>query len=149
MPFDTEIPMIARQLVVAALVLGLGLGSGCSKSSTSEASSESSSGSSSSSSGSSSGPSRYVKDVRQYTYEYVLSGGEFSQFSRGIGPIAEKRGVADWENDADTYDGIGRGLKKTGVTGARFELLKEQLAGSDPQRTAWIQAAYEKEKEKD
>jgi hypothetical protein len=142
--------MIARLLIIALLGLSLAFGAGCSKSSTSEASSDSSSGSSGSSgssSGSSSGPSRYVKDVREFTYQFVMTGGEFTEFAQGIGPIAQKRGVADWENDEGTYEGIGRGLKKTGISGARFELLKQQLAGSNPQRAAWIRAGYDKEKD--
>ena len=136
--------MPARVFVLVLVALALALG--CSKSSTSEASSESSSDSSASSSGSSSGPGRYVREVRDYTYQYVLSGGSLEEFARGLGPIAEKRGVADWENDPQTYEGIGRGLKRTGVSGERLEQLKQQLADSNPEREAWIQKAYDKQK---
>jgi hypothetical protein len=129
-------------LVLVALALTLG----CSKSSTSEASSGSSSDSSASSSGSSSGPGRYVREVRDYTYTYVLSGGSIEDFARGLGPIAANRGVADWENDPQTYEGIGRGLKRTGVSGSRLDLLKVQLSESNPNREAWIQKAYDKQK---
>jgi len=136
--------MPARVLLLVLVVVTMALG--CSKSSTSEASSEGSSDSSASSSGSSSGPSRYVREVRDYTYQFVLSGGPIEEFPRGLGPIAEKRGVADWENDQDTYEGIGRGLKRTGVSGERFESLKEQFSDSDPGRAAWILEGYEKQK---
>jgi hypothetical protein len=136
--------MPARVFLLVLVSLALALG--CSKSSTSEASSEGSSDSSASSSGSSSGPSRYVREVRDYTYQFVLSGGPIEEFSRGLGPIAEKRGVADWESNEDTYEGIGRGLKRTGVSGARLESLKQQFADSNIEREAWIQKAYEKQK---
>ena len=136
--------MRARVFLLVLVALALTLG--CSKSSTSEASSESSSDSSASSSGSSSGPGRYVREVRDYTYTYVLSGGSLEDFARGLGPIAAKRGVADWENDPQTYEGIGRGLKRTGVSGARLDLLKVQLSESNPDREAWIQKAYDKQK---
>jgi hypothetical protein len=86
--------------------------------------------------------------VRDYTQQYVLSGGELSDFSRGLGPIAKKRGVADWENDKSTYEGIGRGLKLTGVSGARLEQLKGRFAGGDLERATWIQTAYDKQKAK-
>ena len=144
--------MSIRSVGVLALLFSLALlpaSLGCSKSSTSEASSESSSrssGSSSGSSGSSSGPSRYVKDVRDYTQQFVLSGGELSSFAPGVAKIAEKRGVTNWEQDRETYEGIGRGLKKAGVSGQRLELLKTELGRGNPKGPQWIQKGFDSEK---
>lgn len=134
-----------------ALLLAVALlaAPGCFKSSTSQASSESSSdssGSSSRSSASSSGSSRdsvYESDVADYTKQWALSGGDVESFRSGLGPIAEKDGITDWENDENTYEGIGAGLKKSGVKGQRFEQLKGTLAGSNPKSPDWIQSGYD------
>lgn len=142
-------PRTLTILVVALSLGGLAVGIGCSKSSTSEASSQSSSkssSSSSSSSASSSGPSRYVRDVRDYTREFVLSGGELSTFSLGVGKIAEKRGVSNWEQDKETYEGIGRGLKLSGVSGQRLERLEQELSGPNPESRKWMREGYDSEK---
>jgi hypothetical protein len=136
-----------RFLLLIALIAGLAA-TGCSKSSTSEASSESSSKSSASSSGSSSkssGPSGYVRDVRDYTAEWVLSGGDEGAFKRRVAEIAKKDGITDWEQDESTYRGIGRGLKKAGLSGQRFSDVSLKLAASDPQRTQWIQKGFDDE----
>jgi hypothetical protein len=134
----------------ATLFLALSLpllASGCIfKSSTLQASSESSSGSSASSSRSSSGPSAYTKDVASFTREWVLGGGDVTAFRRGVAQIAERRGVTDWEQDRNTFDGIGRGLKKSGVTGARMATLKGELSGPNSESAAWIQKGYDSEK---
>jgi len=140
-----SVRIVSALTVVLSLAL-LPAAMGCFKSSTSQASSESSSKSSSSSSGSSSGPSRYVKDVRDYTQQFVLSGGEISTFAAGVAKIAEKRGVTNWEQDQETYEGIGRGLKKTGVSGQRLEGLKAELGGTNTNAPQWIQKGYDSEK---
>lgn len=138
----------------ACLIALLASAGGCSKSSTSQASSDSSSdsstsssGSSGSSSGSSSGPSRYVRDVRDYTEQFVLSGGDFESFRLQLGKIAEKHGVTNWEQDRDTFEGIGRGLKKARVSGGRLdELEKELTTGANAQAAEWLRKGYKDEK---
>jgi hypothetical protein len=145
-----ENPKLSSRSLAIVLVLCTALaGSACLTSSTFEASSESSSRSSASSSGSSSpssGPSAHVREVRDYTAEWILSGGDIRFFRRQLGGIAEKNGVSDWEQDEDTYRGIGRGLKKVGVGGARLRQMKKDLAGPNPESQQWIQAGYDSEK---
>lgn len=134
---------------VAALVLagGCSISDSISKSSGSFSdSSGSSSDSSGSSSGSSSGPSRYTRDVRDYTEQFVLSGGEFSNFRPRLAEIAEKRGVTNWEQDQDTYEGIGRGLKRARVSGDRLKQLENELAGPNPKSIEWMRKGYDNEK---
>lgn len=131
--------------VVLAASVSLVTAIGCFKSSTLQASSESSSASSASSSGSSSGPSGYVRDVREATRQWLLSGGSVESLQLEISRIAARRGVSDWEQDEETYLGIGRGLKKAGVRGERYELLQQQLAGPNPDSAKWIQAGYKSE----
>jgi hypothetical protein len=139
-----------RVLLLFVLIAGLS-STGCFKSSTSQASSESSSKSSASSSGSSSpssGESAYVIDVRDFTAEWALSGGDAGAFKRRVTEIAKEDGITDWEQDEGTYRGIGRGLKKAGLSGKRYSEVSAELAGSDPQRTQWIQDGFDAEKKK-
>ena len=145
--------MSIRLLFVSLVCVTATAGFGCFKSSTSQASSESSSRSSSvssrSSSGSSSASSRegpYITDVRDYTSEWVLSGGDAEAFRRGVSAIAEKDGITNWEQDDATYEAIGRGLKKSGARGDRYQQLKSTLGGSDAKAATWIQQGYDKEK---
>jgi hypothetical protein len=139
---------VIRMLLLSILIVSLAA-IGCSKSSTSEASSESSSNSSSSSSGSSSassGNTAYINDVRDYTAEWVLSGGDPAAFKRRVSEIATKGGITDWEQDEATYTGIGRGLKKAGLSGDRLTQVSTELSGSDPQRAEWVKKGYDAEK---
>jgi len=142
-------------LAIAALATSA---TGCIfKSSTSQASSESSSASSSGLSRSLTSPSRssspssreadYALDIRDYTAEWVLSGGDNDSFERRISQIAKEDGITDWRQDDSTYRGIGRGLKKAGLKGDRYKDVAAQLGGSDPQRMQWIQKGYDAESE--
>ena len=136
-----------RIVPLAILCLALASGLGCFKSSTSQASSESSSGSSASSSGSSSPSSRegpYKDDVRDYTSQWVLSGGDPSGFRAGIAPIAEKHGITNYESDELTFEGIGMGLKKAGLSGDRYEQVKGTLAAGNAEAGKWIDKGYKK-----
>ena len=75
----------------------------------------------------------------------VLSGGDVPSFHRKLGEIAEDNGITDWEQDQATYVGIGRGLKKAGIKGARLDDLKGRLAGPNPKSSGWIQSGYDAE----
>ncbi len=75
----------------------------------------------------------------------MLSGGEVGAFKRRVAEIAKQDGITDWEQDEGTYRGIGRGLKKAGLSGQRFSDVSANLAGSDPKRTQWIQKGFDAE----
>lgn len=132
--------------VAASVALG---GCGVFKSSTSQASSESSSKSISSpirslskSSKSSSPEASYRGDVAEATRSWTLTGGETAALQHDISRIAAEAGISDWEGRQSTWEGVGRGLKRAGVSGARFEQLKGKLAGGSPERAQWIDAGY-------
>jgi hypothetical protein len=86
-----------------------------------------------------------VRDVREATRQWLVSGGEIQDLRLEISRIASKRGVSDWEQDEQTYLGIGRGLKRAGVMGERYERLKSQLAGPATDSQKWIDAGYKSE----
>jgi hypothetical protein len=144
----------ALQLTTSALALAVALapGAGCSFSHSSKSSSdsvsgssESVSGSSRSSSGSSSPESeqaRYEQDVADYTEAYVISGGSDGGFLRGVGDIAEKRGISDWESHERTWEGIGRGLARVHVSEVQLDVYKANWSGGDPTKVKAIEKGY-------
>jgi len=135
-----------RLTALIALLLVVPLGCSFSHSSASSAGSSKSSGASSKSSASSSqGSSTQTSrdDVRDYTYAYVSSRGDLDAFQRGLGDIAQSRGVTNWEEDTATYVGIGAGLAKARVTGVPYETFKQNLGRSDSSKMAAIQQGYD------
>ena len=76
----------------------------------------------------------------------MLSDGNPESFRLKASGIAEKNGITNWEQDDSTYEGIGRGLKKSGVKGNRYQQLKSQLGGANAEAGKWIQKGYDKEK---
>jgi hypothetical protein len=136
-------------LVVLAALGPLGCSISTSPSDSLETSSDSS-GSVSDSSGSSSGSSSpeskeaaYRDDVRDYTAAYVRAGGRIADFDRTLGGLARSRGITNWEDNMATYEGIGRGLGKSGVSGVELDTYVQNLAGGDPKKVAAIQKGYE------
>jgi hypothetical protein len=131
-------------VVIASLAV---VGSGCSISTSPSDSSEASSDSSGSSSRSSSPESAeasYRDDVRDYTAAYVKSsGGRAADFNAKLGELARNRGIANWEDNMTTYDGIGRGLAKAGVTDVERDTYVANLSGGDPKRAAAIRKGYD------
>ncbi len=121
-----------------------------SSSDSSQSSSESVSGSSRSVSGSSSpepqSARRYEQDVADYTETYVVSGGGDGGFLRGIGDIAEKRGVSDWESDANTWLGIGRGLARVNPSNVQLEVYKASWTGGDAAKIQTLEKGYASER---
>jgi len=111
-------------------------------------SSKSSSKSSKSSSGSPQAEietTRYRDDVELFTEAWLASGGGASRrdFLGALGDVAEKRGITDWESDATTWEGIGRGLGRAGLSQAALEAYKHSWAGDDRGHRALIQRGYD------
>jgi hypothetical protein len=125
--------------VLAVILLAL---QGCSFS----ASSESSSDSSASSSASSSPPSKealYRDDVRDYTAAYVKSGGNIADFNAKVSQLAQARGITNWEENMATYEGIGQGLAKAGVSGVAYDTYVTNLSRGDPAKADAIRKGYQ------
>jgi len=133
-------------LVLAFTVLAL---NGCSFSHSSKGSSESSSTIVSSPFESSSASvggheKKYEEEVMGYTSAYVRSSTEdYAGFSKGLGEIAEKYGITNWEAEPTTYQAIGQGLKKAGVTGTEYESFKTNLSAGDATKMQDIEKGYQ------
>jgi len=137
---------IVTSLFLATWLVLMGTGCSISESISRSVSSPfewSSSSSASSSASSGAREEAYRNDVRDYTAAYVQSGGEYSAFTRGLGNIASKHGVSDWESDDNTWVGIGQGLKKAGQTPAQLSVWKTNLTNGDAHKAAAMQQGYD------
>lgn len=133
--------------LLPALVLFLALGA-CSFSHSSRSSSKSASSpfkSISRSSGSSGAERRtYQKEVRQFSFAFARSGGDPAAFRRGVGAVAEKHGITNWEEDAETLRSIGAGMRDAGIGETEMRSLTQELVGSDPNRMEQVEKGYQK-----
>lgn len=142
-------------VLIFACAVAISQLTGCSFSASSESSSDSSASLSDSASSIISSPSsvsgktkKYVNDVADYTAAYVKSsepGADYSSFRKGLSEIAEKRGIANWDQQDSTYVAIGKGLKKGGVEGSAYEIYKKNLGNSNSQYMQNIEKGYESE----
>jgi hypothetical protein len=134
-----------RALAVAALAAACLWSAGCSfyYSSRSISDSVESSSRSSSSSSPGSNESAYREDVSDYVLAYVTSGGSESGLMSGIGDLAAKRAISDWESEPYTWEGIGRGLGRTRISEVELDVYKKNWSGGDPVRMAGIQKGFE------
>lgn len=88
---------------------------------------------------------RYRDDVEVFTEAWIASGGGASSraFLGALGDLAEKRGITDWESDATTWEGIGRGLGRSGLNRTELEAYKHSWARDDSGHRALIQRGYD------
>ena len=132
------------------LLLSAALLSGCSISHSVSSSSDSSR-SISRSSTSSSGPEvsdetkkAYVKDVETYVAAIGRSDIGPEEFMRGIGSIAKRHAITDWESYDFTYTAIGKGLKKARLSKDEIDTLPylKPLVAGDAKRLGLIKKGY-------
>jgi len=137
------------QALTAAIIFSVI--AGCSFSESSKSSSGSSKGSSNSVSSIVSSPSRsskkdlrYQDEIVDYTVAYVKSStADYASFQKGLGEIAAREGIVNWEEDPRTYIAIGMALKKAGLEGIAYETYKKNLAGADYGKMQDIQKGYD------
>jgi hypothetical protein len=98
---------------------------------------------SSSSSSPSGSESAYREDVRDYTYAWVRSTSTGKDFDDGLGEIAKKHGISNWQDDRTTWVGVGEGLAKARVTQSELEAYKRSLSDGDSDHMAAIQSGYQ------
>jgi hypothetical protein len=141
-----------RAAAVAGLAAIVVLTQACSFSASSKGSSNSSESSSDSSASSSrssspeSAESQYRSDVREYTAAYVKTGGQFDAFRRGIGDLAKKHNITNWEDNSVTYEGIGEGLGESGASDLQLKAYMDGLAGQDAAKRASMRRGYDAKK---
>jgi hypothetical protein len=140
--------MTHRDKHVVLGVLVLTAAAGCSFSDSSVSISKSISSPFQSSSASSPSAEAYQNDVADYTYAYVISGGQFDTFMKGLGGVAERHGVSNWEADDATYIGIGQGLGKAKFTQTQVDAFAKNVTNGDARKTKLVQQGYEAARQK-
>jgi hypothetical protein len=117
----------------------------CSFSHSSGSFSDSSASSSSSSDSSGSDESKFRDDVAHYTEAFVEAGGNQEEsFLAGLGDLARKRGVSDWEAEPSTWEAIGRGLGHTDVNEAQRAAYEAAWAGGDEEKQSAMARGFAK-----
>jgi len=116
-------------------------------------SSDSSSNSSTSSSDSSGGDpapaeQAYRDDVRDYTASVLLAAGGFAglrldAFQNGLGAVARRHGIANWEVRSATWRGMGAGFARARASQEQLDRLKQSLAATRPEQQRALQDGYE------
>ena len=121
---------------------------GCSFSDSSVSISKSISSPFQSSSASSPSAQAYQNDVADYTYAYVISSGQVDTFMTGLGSIAERHGVTNWEADDATYIGIGQGLGNAEFTQTQVDVFARNVTNGDAKKTKLVQQGYDTARQK-
>ena len=86
----------------------------------------------------------YRDDVREYIYAYVDADGEILDFEDGLGQIAARHGVFNWDASDATYAAIGAGLAQAQVSSSDLDDFKRTLGRSDPSKMTQIQRGFDR-----
>jgi len=95
-----------------------------------------------SSSDSSGADTAYRDDLRVLTLATLESSGGEEGFLRGIGEVAERYGIVDWEGIPETYVAIGEGLREAGLSLEEARAFSRRIFGDDPRAEALVGRAY-------
>ena len=85
----------------------------------------------------------YREDVSQLTVTFLASGGDVGAFGSALSELAAKRGITDWEADADTQEAIGAGAGTAGLEEADFNAFASKLFGEDVAKLNTLRVGYE------
>jgi hypothetical protein len=87
---------------------------------------------------------RYQWEVSDYAEAFGIGGGgDAASFRHGLATLAERRGISDWEADADTWVSLGRGLRRANISEAAFMGYLESWAGSNELRRNLMRDGFE------
>lgn len=76
--------------------------------------------------------SRFDQDVEQYTLTFLGAGGsDEASFLSGLGDLARKHGVSDWESEPSTWEAIGRALARSQSSTAQRVAYQAAWTGGD------------------
>lgn len=82
--------------------------------------------------------------MADYTTAYVRSSkGDYAAFQRGLGEIAARHGISNWEAQPITYNAVGVGLKKANLSDAQYETFQRNFTASDYAKMQDIQEGYD------
>jgi hypothetical protein len=131
-----------QALVSSIALLCLGSIAACSSISDSSRSVSRSISSPSDSSSEDSEDSLYMNKIRDYSYGYARAGGDPQAFARGIGALAQRRGIHDWEKDESTCRAIGEGFRDAGSGQSATANAVAKVVPLKSNCGTWIRAGY-------
>lgn len=85
----------------------------------------------------------YRHEIREQVLAFAESGGSVQGFQRELSAVARRHGLLNWEVEPATYRALGEGLRAAGITGPRFDRLKEQLSDGHAERMRAVQQGYD------
>jgi len=127
-----------KTLIVVLALMPLG----CSFYYSSDSSVKSSHSSSTSSSKSEAKKEAYRDDIRDFTAAYASTHQDLQGFEHGLGEVARRHGITDWEADDITYIAVGAGLKRAAVSGADLASYETTIGRTEPAKVALIRSGY-------
>ncbi|HXK25932.1 MAG TPA: putative lipoprotein [Myxococcota bacterium] len=86
--------------------------------------------------------SMYKSKIRDYSYGYAKAGGDAQAFSRGIGALAQRRGIHDWEKDESTCRAIGEGFRDAGAGQSATANALNAVVPPKSDCGVWIRTGY-------
>ena len=84
----------------------------------------------------------YKRKIRDYTYGYAKAGGDPQAFARGIGALAQRRGIHDWERDETTCRAIGEGFFDAGAGKSSTYRSIGSIVDKSSECGFWMRAGY-------
>jgi hypothetical protein len=84
----------------------------------------------------------YMNKIRDYAYGYARAGGDPQAFARGVGALAQRRGIHDWEEDEYTCRAIGEGFHDAGLGKSATRRAVEGIVMKDSSCGFNIRAGY-------
>jgi hypothetical protein len=86
--------------------------------------------------------SMYKSKIRDYSYGYAKAGGDPQAFARGIGALAQRRGIHDWEKDETTCRAIGEGFRDAGAGQSASANALNPVVPAKSNCGVWIRTGY-------
>ncbi|HVH17206.1 MAG TPA: hypothetical protein VNF72_02795 [Myxococcota bacterium] len=84
----------------------------------------------------------YMNKIRDYAYGYAKAGGDPQAFARGVGALAQRRGIHDWERDEDTCRAIGEGFSDAGSGKSATHQSIAQIVQKKSECGFWMRRGY-------
>ena len=84
----------------------------------------------------------YKSKIRDYSFGFAKAGGDPQAFSRGIGALAQRRGIHDWEKDQTTCHAIGEGFRDAGAGQSATANALNAVVPAKSKCGIWIREGY-------
>lgn len=84
----------------------------------------------------------YEEDIAAVTVLYVSREKSNDEYQRQVARIAGNHGISDWEQEKSTFLGMGKGLRRAGVSEDSISNLPYFRGIADSPSYAWVLEGY-------